>query len=76
LTKQPGWNTLPAVKTGQVFLVDGPAYFNRPGPRLVDGVEILAACLHPSLMPAAKPEAVERLGPVRRTPAKRAGRKA
>lgn len=76
LTTRPEWKTLPAVKTGQVFLVDGPAYFNRPGPRLIDGVEILAACLHPSLMPAAKPEAVERLGPVRRTPARRAGRKA
>jgi iron complex transport system substrate-binding protein len=61
LTKRAGWKTLPAVKSGRVFLVDGPAYFNRPGPRLVDGVEILAACLHPSLMPAARPEAAERL---------------
>jgi len=61
LTTRTGWKTLPAVKTGQVFLVDGPAYFNRPGPRLIDGIELLAACLHPQLVPAAKPEAVERL---------------
>jgi iron complex transport system substrate-binding protein len=39
----PGWADLPAVRTGQVWVVDGPAYFNRPGPRVVDGAEILAA---------------------------------
>jgi iron complex transport system substrate-binding protein len=37
----PGW-------TGQVYAVDGSSYFNRPGPRLVDGVEILAEIFHPS----------------------------
>jgi len=36
----PGW-------TGAVYAVDGSSYFNRPGPRLVDGVEILAAIFHP-----------------------------
>jgi iron complex transport system substrate-binding protein len=33
--------------TGRVYAVDGSSYFNRPGPRLVDGVEILAAIFHP-----------------------------
>ena len=75
LTKRPDWKTLPAVKTGQVFLVDGPAYFNRPGPHLIDGIETLAACLHPSLVPAAKPETVERLGPVRSAAPRRTRKK-
>ena len=47
VTGQPWWGTLPAVRDGQAYLVDGPAYFNRPGPRLVDGVELLAGLLHP-----------------------------
>jgi iron complex transport system substrate-binding protein len=37
------------VRDGHVFLADGNAYFNRPGPRIVDSLEILAACLHPEL---------------------------
>jgi iron complex transport system substrate-binding protein len=41
------WYDLPAVRSGHVYVVDGSAYFNRPGPRLVDGVEILARILHP-----------------------------
>ena len=61
LTKRTGWKKLPAVKTGAVFLVDAAAYFNRPGPRLIDGVEILAPCFHPSLQQTAGPEAVQRL---------------
>jgi len=47
LTTLPGWDTLPAVRDGQVYLVDGPSYFNRAGPRLVDGIELLAGLLHP-----------------------------
>jgi iron complex transport system substrate-binding protein len=43
----PGWNDIPAVRAGQVYAVNGSAYFNRSGPRLVDGVEILAEILHP-----------------------------
>lgn len=35
----------------RVYLTDGNAYFNRPGPRLVESIEILAACLHPALFP-------------------------
>jgi len=40
------WRDLPAVKNGEIYVVDGSSYFNRPGPRLVDGVEILASILH------------------------------
>ena len=36
-----GWDELPAVQKGQVYAVDGSAYFSRPGPRLVNGLEIL-----------------------------------
>jgi iron complex transport system substrate-binding protein len=43
----PGWAELPAVRNGQVYAVDGSAYFSRPGPRVVDSLEILAEILHP-----------------------------
>ena len=49
LIEHPDWSNLKAVKNNQVFIVDGNAYFNRPGPRLVDSAEILAEILHPSL---------------------------
>jgi iron complex transport system substrate-binding protein len=42
LARNPGWADLPAVRNGRVHVLDGPAYFNRPGPRVVDGAEILA----------------------------------
>jgi iron complex transport system substrate-binding protein len=45
------WNELRAVRSGNVALVDGNAYLNRPGPRLVDTVEILAGILHPVMTP-------------------------
>jgi iron complex transport system substrate-binding protein len=41
-----GWAELPAVQSGEVYCVDGSAHFSRPGPRLVDGAEILARILH------------------------------
>lgn len=41
------WDELPAVRTGRVFVMDGNAYISRPGPRVVDGTEILARLLHP-----------------------------
>ncbi|HEY0786168.1 MAG TPA: cobalamin-binding protein [Acidobacteriaceae bacterium] len=42
----PGWwQQMAAVRAGQVYAVDGTAYFSRPGPRLVDGIEILQAIL-------------------------------
>lgn len=41
------WEVWPAVRAGRVFAADGNALFSRPGPRLVDSVEALAAMLHP-----------------------------
>nr|MDJ0511050.1 cobalamin-binding protein [Crocosphaera sp.] len=49
LRNHSDWENLKAVKNGQVFIVDGNAYFNRPSHRLVDSTEILAEILHPSL---------------------------
>ena len=45
------WSHWKAVANGNVFLADGNAYFNRPGPRIVDSLEILAACVHPAELP-------------------------
>ncbi len=61
LTEQSQWKHLPAVQTGAVFLVDALAYFSRPGPRLIDGLEQLAAILHPAQFDHSLPPAVERL---------------
>lgn len=49
LEKLPGWESLPAVQNRRVYLSDGNAYFSRPGPRLVDSLEILAHALHPQV---------------------------
>jgi iron complex transport system substrate-binding protein len=48
LRRLDGWSELPAVKSGNVFALNGNAYFSRPGPRLIDGLEILARILHPN----------------------------
>jgi iron complex transport system substrate-binding protein len=50
LTRRPEWPELRAVQTGCVFLLDGNQYFNRPGPRLVESLEILAELLHPAAL--------------------------
>ena len=47
LSDRAGWRALRAVREGRVHLADGNAYFNRPGPRLVESLEILAEILHP-----------------------------
>jgi iron complex transport system substrate-binding protein len=44
-----GWQSLRAVRSGRVYLTDGNQYFNRPGPRLVESLEILAEILQPDL---------------------------
>jgi iron complex transport system substrate-binding protein len=51
LTSNRGFYDLPAVRSGQVYIVDSPAFFSRPGPRIVDGLEILARIIHPELFP-------------------------
>ncbi len=47
LDVNPEWQALRAVREGRLFLADGNAYFNRPGPRLVESAEIVAEILHP-----------------------------
>lgn len=49
LTARPGWSTMRAVRERRVFLADGNRFFNRPGPRLVESLEILAELYHPEL---------------------------
>jgi iron complex transport system substrate-binding protein len=49
LIKQPGWEKMRAVKSGRVYLTDGNQYFNRPGPRIVESLEILAEIIHPDV---------------------------
>lgn len=49
LIQNPDWSSLHAVRTGKVFITDGNSYFNRPGLRLVDSLEILAEILHPNM---------------------------
>jgi iron complex transport system substrate-binding protein len=51
LQTYPEWQSLRCVKMRRVHVVDGSAYFNRPGPRLVDSLEILANLLHPDRHP-------------------------
>ncbi len=54
------WCQLPAVRAGRVYVTDGSQFFSRPGPRLVDSLEMLAHALHPSIhhLPEGVPEAV------------------
>ena len=42
-----GWKSIEAVRRGNVFAVDGSAYFSRPGPRVIDGIEMLAEIFDP-----------------------------
>lgn len=61
LTNHPKWKCLPAVRRGEVYLVDALSHFSRPGPRLIDGVEQLAAVFHPACFNHCLPAAVEQL---------------
>jgi iron complex transport system substrate-binding protein len=47
LESLPGWHELRAVKESRIYVLDGSAYFSRPGPRVVDTLELIAAALHP-----------------------------
>jgi iron complex transport system substrate-binding protein len=63
VTARSEWRALPAVAAGQVYATDGSAFFSRSGPRLVDGLEIMAAILHPETAAVpAPPGAWIRLG--------------
>ena len=54
LAADPAWGRLRAVRDGRIIAVDGNAYFSRPGPRLVDGIELLASLFHPDRASAPK----------------------
>ena len=49
LQANEGWEDMPCVKHNRVYFSDGNSYFNRPGPRLVDSLEIVANALHPDV---------------------------
>jgi iron complex transport system substrate-binding protein len=62
LKQLEGWRDLPAVKAGKVFAANGHAFFSRPGPRLVDGLELLAHIIHPEIFPMqVSPDHVQRI---------------
>jgi len=65
LTERAGWTDLAAVRRGRVALLDGNAYYNRPGARLYRAVELLASVLYPELTldPAPAPWERDRLAP-------------
>jgi iron complex transport system substrate-binding protein len=51
LRRFPGFDCVPAARSGEIYAVNASAYFARPGPRIVDSLEILAGILHPSEFP-------------------------
>lgn len=51
LRRFAGFDSLPAAQSGEIYLVNASAYFARPGPRIVESLEILAGILHPSEFP-------------------------
>jgi iron complex transport system substrate-binding protein len=51
LREFPGFDSTPAARTGEIYLVNASAYFARPGPRIIDSIEILAGILHPKEFP-------------------------
>ncbi|MBI1817252.1 MAG: cobalamin-binding protein [Deltaproteobacteria bacterium] len=55
LTDHSEWKTLPAVRNRRVYLADGNAYLNRPGPRIVESAELLAGLIQPGLFAAGIP---------------------
>ena len=57
LTSRDGWDSLPAVRANRVFVLDAGSYTSRSGPRLVQGLEMLAEILHPELFSGMVPAA-------------------
>ena len=57
LETQDGWRDLTAVRNGEVYLIDH-SYFSRPGPRVIEGLEILAELTHPDLFKGLTPQRV------------------
>jgi len=68
LLKLEGWDSLPAVRNDQVFILDADAYTSRLGPRLVTGLEIMAEIIHPEVFSGMIPDGgAIRLSDVART---------
>lgn len=61
VTSRPGWDRLPALRQGRVFAVDSSSFFSRPSPRLVEGVELLAALFYPARVGDRLPAGVHRV---------------
>jgi iron complex transport system substrate-binding protein len=59
-----GWQEIPAVKHGQVFLINGYSYGLRPGPRIVDVLELLAGLIHPDIFGDKLPPVGQVYGPL------------
>jgi len=59
LRQFPGFDSIPAARNGEIYLVDASAFFARPGPRIVDGLELLAGILHPEEFPEFAPRGPE-----------------
>jgi iron complex transport system substrate-binding protein len=55
LPRPDGWAELTAVRDGRVFAVDGSSYFSRPGPRIIDGIEVLAEIVDPKAFDGMAP---------------------
>jgi len=62
VTFQREWHEMPAVRNNQIYFVDANAYFSRPGPRLITGLEILAKLFHPGI--AVSREAEQSIHPL------------
>jgi iron complex transport system substrate-binding protein len=63
LARNDGWRSIAAVKSGEVFATNGSAYYSRPGPRLVEGLELLSRIIHPDVFGSAIPrERAKRVG--------------
>jgi iron complex transport system substrate-binding protein len=63
MSKNEGWGSITAVKRGAVFATNGSAYYSRPGPRLVDGLELMSRMIHPETFGSEMPpERAKRVG--------------
>ncbi len=62
-----GWWQIPAVQNGKIYALNATAYFSRPGPRVVNGVELLAGLFHPDRLPSPPPEDAQVI-PIHHTP--------
>ena len=61
LTGRAEWRALPAVRNGRAYAIDGNAYVNRPGPRIVDSAELLAGLIQPGFCASFMPPGWERI---------------